>query len=683
MKPTRLLLLPLLLLTGCSTPSPKITAPEPEPASPRQPLVTIKIPEGFPAWVDDLQAKDYQARFDARMKIQTLMAEASAPGTDPVAIEELEDRLAQALGPDRERTARLWVVRMLEQFGGDSSVDSLAFLLDDGDNDVRDAARRALAANPSPRAGEVLAKALKDARTATKPDFVDALAYRGDPEAAVFIRPLLKSRNPRLVESAALALGKLKDKSSLSKLASLRASASDELIPALEKSMLEIGLDEKTARELAMSAHQAHLRAAAFAQLASINPSEGITMLKELAGNPEDQARTQILRAAMTSGNRDIEGAVLDLLPKLNNAEQEIILVTVSERALTGHEKVMLSFLPQSTGPARDAAIRALGATGGRASTEALYDLLMNEPGTAVIDALSQSRDAKVDQLLLATVKGQGEDTQRATAIVVLARRMPEGALAVLHDLIDPAQPEAVRKASLRELESKGDLETSRVLAMGIITPDPMKKPLQGTLKRVSVRLADPDAVWDAAFQPAFEAAPDDAARTDLLAILDGAAGPKALGYVSRHAPRIGHPLQKASVETLNRWPDAAAAGQVWLGLSIASSTTPEDIEMANQGILRALEKMPDDRLQEKYDFALRALSVCMDADQKRNIIATLKTPDRKMMPVAKMMFSTVLSDPDIGREAHILLGLKPPEPPPVAEEVPAQEDPPPSTETP
>ena len=142
-------------------------------------LAAVAQAANLPDLMTALGSEDYAARNTARADMQSMLSKASAPNTDPAILTDLEDLLLLHLQDVTEPTSRLWGIRMLEWFGTEASVQTLNILLLDSDPEQRDAARRALAANPSESASLVLRTALKEAPDTDKGNVGRGLGLSG------------------------------------------------------------------------------------------------------------------------------------------------------------------------------------------------------------------------------------------------------------------------------------------------------------------------------------------------------------------------------------------------------------------------------------------------------------------------------------------------------------------------
>ncbi len=153
---------------------------------------------------------------------------------------------------------------MLEWFGSADCVTPLAAQLWDDNPAVRDAARRALAANPAPAAARALREGLASTTADQQAAYIEALAYHGDPRSSRVIVPYLQSDDLQVVNSAARALGKLNDRGAYRSLVAARKRGPATIRPAIEVAMLDLGLSRSDARALVTDGSTPAIRVAAF-----------------------------------------------------------------------------------------------------------------------------------------------------------------------------------------------------------------------------------------------------------------------------------------------------------------------------------------------------------------------------------------------------------------------------------
>ena len=118
--------------------------------------------------------------------------------------------MAAKLGPETAKPARVWLLKQLQLIGRVECVDAVAALLDDADAEIRDAARAALANNPTPEANAKLVAQLSATGDASKRvALIHALGYRADPASVEVLGKQLADADASVAAAAAGALGKI------------------------------------------------------------------------------------------------------------------------------------------------------------------------------------------------------------------------------------------------------------------------------------------------------------------------------------------------------------------------------------------------------------------------------------------------------------------------------------------
>jgi HEAT repeat protein len=125
--------------------------------------------------------------------------------SDPAVSQELETRLIAALKGELSRDAHGYVCRKLAIIGTAAAVPTLASQL--GDKDHSHMARYALERINAPEAGAALRDALSTANGNQKIGVIGSLGSRRDPAAVAPLAKLLKTDDPTIARSAAIAIG--------------------------------------------------------------------------------------------------------------------------------------------------------------------------------------------------------------------------------------------------------------------------------------------------------------------------------------------------------------------------------------------------------------------------------------------------------------------------------------------
>src|SRR5262245_46773787 len=105
--------------------------------------------------LSDLGNEDAAKRSGAQRTLERLAFNASRPDAERERF-ACSSAIASRLGPDVSPLASVWLLRQLERIGRAECVASIARLLDDKDELIRESARRALAKNPSREANQAI-----------------------------------------------------------------------------------------------------------------------------------------------------------------------------------------------------------------------------------------------------------------------------------------------------------------------------------------------------------------------------------------------------------------------------------------------------------------------------------------------------------------------------------------------
>jgi hypothetical protein len=598
--------------------------------------------------IADLNSPDYDARQTARLALRQALVDAS-----PSDLPRLEGELLAAIGPDRDWAIRDWCLRLLELVGTPAAVAPLSRLLDESDPRIRDLARRALAAIPSPRAIDALKKAARVAPTSERGAYADALAYRGDPRAVKPLAAMLRDGSA----AAALALGKFEQRSARSALQKAHRTADGELKTAIEYALLNVGLNNRRlAATLAYSGQTTAIQIAAFGQLADLDSRSAAELLHAVLAQPEDPRRRPLLRQAMTV--KALRDGVVARLREFPEADRIVVLEAIADLNLTHYESSVLGLLGDSSETLNPVVFRTLGAVGTDASFQPLLDrYLANPRDRALTTALARLQAPSADRRLLTTAQGAGEVAERVAALRLLVLRNTEGVVDLLKSCIGPETASELRAEAFRGVEVVGDFESVRRMLQVVVSDDPLKRPAQASLKRLSANLGVPDALWHECYAPALAAAPDDDRRRDVLVIIDGISGPAAAGWLQQ-AVIEKQPLREGALDALRRWTDISGV-DTWLAIAQHEHATAEEIAMAKESIVRILGSTRTTGLNnEKVERAATAMRAFADDPAfRRDVVALYKGELHWQVRVAiNRLFPEFLSDPALATDVQELL---------------------------
>ena len=155
-------------------------------------------------------AKEFEARQQAQEKWERIVYPLGSPGN--AERKAVASAMAEWLEQPGVRVpAKVFMLRQLERIGGTEVVATLANLLADRKKSgIRESARRALAANPSTRAGAALREQYAKAEsTAEKRALLNAIGYRAEDASAEFLTRIARTEKGPTLVAANAALSKL------------------------------------------------------------------------------------------------------------------------------------------------------------------------------------------------------------------------------------------------------------------------------------------------------------------------------------------------------------------------------------------------------------------------------------------------------------------------------------------
>ncbi|MFQ5809308.1 MAG: HEAT repeat domain-containing protein, partial [Armatimonadota bacterium] len=154
-------------------------------------------------------AERIEDRKNDQQRLQEACLRLGAPGREAERGEACR-LIAARLGIDTAKPARIWLLKQLEFIGRGECVAAVAALLSDSDQQVRDAARRALANNPAAAANAtLLAKLAEGGAPSWRVALINSLGFRADRSSVGPLARVLADEDETVAAAAANALGKI------------------------------------------------------------------------------------------------------------------------------------------------------------------------------------------------------------------------------------------------------------------------------------------------------------------------------------------------------------------------------------------------------------------------------------------------------------------------------------------
>jgi len=404
----------------------------------------------------------------ADQSLERLCHSAARPGAEAER-RALAAALAAKLGSDLSPRVKELFVRQLQVIGKEESVAPLAALLTETTPEhLRDAARRALEANPAPQSVRAIRKAYAAASGSFRAALIQSLGMRKD---TLCVGELMEdaASEDRTVRMAAFdALSRIGDRSA---------------VEVFESSLEKGGPDSREIRtvylRLADSMIDSEERGAArriFLQALRYGPIERLAGLEGLgrAGLPVD---APVLLEALSDPDPKARGAARDALAVMRAATKPLadrlveakqpgraalrrdIAIVLGRRGDPAAAAALIAALKDVDTAVRAAAVEAIGKTGGEGAAQAVLAALSSDEeairraAARALQSLAGVEKAAVGAL------AEAKPESRAALVGIFGRRSGGDADAILkRGLADP--DERVRAAAYRALTARGDAET-------------------------------------------------------------------------------------------------------------------------------------------------------------------------------------------------------------------------------
>ena len=608
--------------------------------------------EHIASLLDLLSSPDADIKQNAEQELQELCWKAGAPdhGAERKSLcETLATHVVKV------KSGRLWILRQLERVGHDESVDALAELLTDPDDSVAQAAQRALANNPSPRASEKLRRQLGKERSATrKIGLANALGYRAADESLAALATLLADPNPRVASAAAAALGRIGSAAANTVLAGADEHSHSAVNAALSLARLKCAESLETSDGRAAAAIYQALsttsasgvrQAALRGQLVTGGSNEIPLTLEFLAS--DDRDRLEIATAHVRSLSDPDLRQLASGLKQLPPAAQVALMTSLADRRATGALKEILGATESDNADVRLGALAALGRVGNASVVPLLLDKANRddtESGVAV-KSLTRLFAEGVDDAIFARFQSERDAAKKYRLLQVLVQRRCGLAVPALLQEVAGATSERSRFAArgLGRLAKPDDIPA--VIQVMFQTNgrdrDDVKKAVVSICERINVVDQQADPVIAAYRKARGER------RYELLTLLGRLGGTTARDEI-RKALRSREPQEfAAGLNALSSWPDGTVAEDL---LQIAK-TTQSDAHRIRA--VRSLARVAVLGTQRPESEKFRLLSEAMQLaqrDDERNLILQRASAARTFDSLALAMKH--LDDPKFKKNA-------------------------------
>lgn len=607
--------------------------------------------------VVDLESSNYATRIDARNDLTAAFAMASAPESDADILVSLEAAVIAQVESARLSPENLrYMILMLEQYGGERSVEAMYPLLKDADSKTRDSARRALTAIPGESSVGYLLEGLKRSSGEEKIAFIDALASKGGGFDVSEIVALLDSSDVAVVIGAAKGLALIKDKSAVPALSKKLKTASDGVRPALESALIEIGLDSMMAADLALSGSRFSIRSSAYEQLLRLDSEKALELIQKALNRSDFDLLTDLVKSVMEGNVKAAQEAVVAQIERMPEELQILVVSAIGEYQRSAYEAEILALIPDASGLLQATIVDTLGTIGTTASFDALFKVFLENPRDAnVSNALARLNAPSVDKEAFEVIETSSDPSARISSMKVLELRNIEGATDFLNEIVRNETDPKIIEAAFESLEVIGDVESIQILIGIIKSESSLLRSAQRSLKRLSLNYGLADLQWEKAYQPALSSAASDEIRERFVVILDGIPGSGSLDYLRNLVLGPDSALRPSALRMLRRWP-TLDVGDVWVDLASAQGTSEEETVLAEKELTKLLKPKGWVSDKQQISLAVRAIQAAPNVEFKQAILSIYAEPNPRQALLIKTEFQVLKEDPEIRNELEQLL---------------------------
>ncbi|RYX82466.1 HEAT repeat domain-containing protein [bacterium] len=582
----------------------------------------------------DLGGTDLGRRAQAENSWERVVLRASRPGAETERLAVVNAMLPK-LGADTPLSTRLWLLKMLEWSGRAEIVAPLVPLLSDTDPQIQERARRALANNSAPQAGEGLRTALVASKDpAQQMALINELGFRRDAVNSTLVSKYLLSTDMGVVAQAVTALGTIGTPDALKSLsdfekkapAALKPKVVDALLESAERAVRESRLKEAAPVYVALYTPTSteYVQMAALRGLVLVRGSNALPQLTKAFNSDDERLRAHAARMTLLIPGPNGTAALGKVLPTLVPRGQELLIDTLAERGDASAKAAISPLRSSASDEVRTAAVGAIGYLGDASDTTSLLktaalDKPEREAARTALSILGRAKNDRpqVEASLVAAI-GSPDDTVRFEAIHALATRRSGEATPQLVGAL--TAPETVANEAARAL---GEVSTPATVPTLLAWMQKGGSNSTGEKAIMAIyRRSDKATLSDAPLLQVLETptlAP--ALRTTTYKLLGFLNTPTAFGRVEAATHDTNEAVQDIAIRSLADWPGDNAIPAL-LVLS-KSAPKPNQSILALRGIAR-LTSQSGKPANEKLDIVRTAMDAATRDEEKQLLLGTL-----------------------------------------------------------
>ena len=552
-----------------------------------------------------------------------------AQSPQPTGAEQEKKLIAvlQSSAPDKEKAD---ACRELARIGTKDAIAPLAALLPD--EKLSHMARYGLETIPSPAVDEALRAAAGKLHGKLLVGVIGSIGVRRDTKAVKLLANLLHDSDNDVAQAAARALGKVGDQAAAKALLDALPSVSQANQLAFCEGLLRcaetaaasgnrkgaIAIYDRL-RELS-APHQ--VRTAALRGAILTRQEAGLPLLAPALHSDDYTMALAAVRTAQEMPGTPVTRLLAGELAGLPADRKILVIQTLAKRGDDAASPALFAAARNGEKPVRLEAIRALAEMGNPSALPVLMDLLSDtdhDIAQAAQEGLASLPGKDVDAAIM-TMLADGAGTHRIIAMDLIVRRRMTSAVPALLDAAGGSDSKlriaAVQK--LGELAGPADLPPLLNLLGKAKSPEDLEATEQA-LSAVCLKATKPDACVSQVEARLAESQP--AQKCALLRVLGAVGGASALQGVRSAVNDPNAEVHAAAIRVLGGWSTADAAPDLLELAKAASNLTDKMICLRGYLALAGHADLPTD---QRLTMCRQAASLVQKDEEKKLLLAAL-----------------------------------------------------------
>jgi HEAT repeat protein len=539
-------------------------------------------------------------------------------------------KIAAVLKSDAPQKEKADACRELARIGTKDAVAPLAALL--SDEKLSHMARYGLETIPDPSVDKALREAAGKLQGRMLVGVVGSIGVRRDTKAVKVLVKLLHDSDNDVAQAAARALGSIGTQAAAKALldalpgvsAANQLAFCEGLLRCAETALAggnhkeAMGIYDRL-REV-KAPHQ--VRTAALRGAILTRQADGLPLLSTALHGDDFTLVLAAARTAQEMPGSQVTVLLANELPRLPVDRKVVVIQTLAKR---GDDAALPALFVAAQGgekPVRVAAIHALAEIGKPAALPVLVDLLGDadlEIAQAAQESLASLPGKEVDAAIM-TMLAEGATPRRLTAMELVVRRRMVSAIPALLTAAGgtDAKVRTAAVSKLGELAGPGELPRLLDLLKNAKSPEDLEATEQA-LSAVCLKAAKPDACVTQVETRLAESQP--AQKCALLRVLGAVGGTNALRGVRSAVNDPNVEVHAAAIRVLGGWSTADAATDL---LEVAkAATSPTDKMICLRGYL-ALAGHADLPTDQQLAMCRQAATLVQKDEEKKLLLAAL-----------------------------------------------------------